>query len=177
MIKAKNITLRQFREKDAANLVKLANDRKVASFTHIPYPYTLKHAKLFIKKAEENMKKKTAFSYAIIENSSNYLVGGVEFNNININDKYAELGYWIGKPFRGKDYGVEACEALMGYGFKSLGLNRVEFPCPTEHLEAKRLAIKLSLNYEGLLRKRSYISGKFQDVHMFCMLKGDFRKK
>jgi len=177
MIKSKNIILRPFKEKDASDLARLANDRKVASYIHIPYPYTLRHAKAFIKTAKEIMKKKTAFTYAIIENSSNELVGGVELNNININDKYAEIGYWIGKPFRGKEYGAEACEALMNHGFKTLGLNRIELPCPTENLEAKRLAVKMNLNYEGLLRKRSYIGKKFQDVHMFCMLKGDFRKK
>lgn len=51
LIKTKHFTLRPYKKGDEFSLAKNINNKKISCNTlHIPYPYTLKDAKVWIKK-------------------------------------------------------------------------------------------------------------------------------
>lgn len=41
-------------------------------------------------------------------------------------DDECELGYWIGKPFWGKGYMLEAARELIRRGFEELGMTTIQ---------------------------------------------------
>ena len=42
-----------------------------------------------------------------------------------MDDRRAELGYWIGVPWWNRGYATEAGRALLDFGFGTLGLHRI----------------------------------------------------
>ena len=77
------------------------------------------------------------------------------------------------KESLGKGYIGEAGEALIQYGFTSLGLRRIEAEIdPDNHASAKALE-KLGFAQEGLLRQRWEIGGVVSDSALYGRLASD----
>jgi ribosomal-protein-alanine N-acetyltransferase len=104
---------------------------------------------------------------AIAEKQSDALCGAV---TIDIHTPFAraELSYWISIPHRNKGYATEAVEAMIGYGFSDLGLNRVQAAHNVDNPASGRVLEKAGMAYEGTLRKYYSINGSAWDVKMYA---------
>ena len=90
--------------------------------------------------------------------------------NYENESKRAEIGFGLGRSFWGKGHIFEAGEALIQYGFHSLGLRRIEAEIdPDNHSSAKALE-KLGFSREGLLRQRWEVNGIVSDSAMYGRL-------
>ena len=77
------------------------------------------------------------------------------------------------KPLRGKGYGKQAMEAMMGYCFDVLGLERLYLDHYTGN-PAAGLYLSLGFKYEGVLRKNCRKNGVLYDVHLMSMLREEY---
>lgn len=80
------------------------------------------------------------------------------------------IGY---KTLRGKGYGRQAMEAMMGYCFDVLGLERLYLDHYTGN-PAADLYLSLGFKYEGVLRKNCRKNGILYDVHLMSMLREEY---
>ena len=80
------------------------------------------------------------------------------------------IGY---KTLRGKGYGRQAMEAMMGYCFDVLGLERLYLDHYTGNTAAG-LYLSLGFKYEGVLRKNCRKNGILYDVHLMSMLREEY---
>ena len=80
------------------------------------------------------------------------------------------IGY---KSLRGKGYGKQAMEAMMGYCFDVLGLERLYLDHYTGN-PAAGLYLSLGFKYEGVLRKNCRKNGILYDVHLMSMLREEY---
>lgn len=172
-LKGKRITLRLFTKKDEKRLAELANDKSVNRFTHVPYPYNLKMAKEFIKSSNERFRKKQEYHFAIALNEADEFIGTIGLIRISKRDNRAEIGYWLGKPYRGKGYTTEACRLLIDFGFKKLKFNKIVIVCAKENKSSKRVIDKVGAKLEGVLKKDAFIGGHYRD----CLIHGILRKE
>ena len=82
-------------------------------------PYTVEEERAFIRsKIEEN-----ATIYSMIEKGSGEFIGNIEF--MDMKGGVAELGIAITAGKQNLGYGVESISRMLGYGFNTLGLDRV----------------------------------------------------
>ncbi len=124
------------------------------------------HAKYF---AEKN-----GLTLAITHLEKKYLIGAIGMAHIAKEYWHDELGYWIGKPFRGNGYCTEAVRALLDYSFKSLKLNRV-FAFHYVHNPASGQVLqKTGMIYEGRLRKHVNKCGKYINLNVYGILQEEF---
>jgi RimJ/RimL family protein N-acetyltransferase len=173
IIKGKRINLRTPEIKDAYSIKEYAKDKSISKYTvHIPYPYKIEDALSFIKKNKEKLKKKEEYSLGIEIN--NEIVGMVSLFNINYKNKNAELGYWIGKPFRGKGYATEAAKLIIDFGFKKLGFIRIFAKLNHENAESAKVLERLGFKYEGRLRKHRFQNGRYCDELRYGLLEEEF---
>jgi len=110
---------------DIADIVSLANNRKVADMTlSIPHPYQPKDAIAWINTATEGLKDESHFIFAICPLPGNNFIGGI---GLEINKRFnrAELGFWIGEPYWNNGYTTEASAAVLQFGFNELTLNKI----------------------------------------------------
>lgn len=175
VIRTERLLLRPWREKDAEILQSIANHKSISKFTRVPYPYKLKDAKKFIRDSAKKRRKKEEFCFAIVIKNTNELIGSISLVKINWFYKWAEVGYWIGKDFRGNGFMSEAVRGLLDYGFKKINLNRIEINCFVENKASKRVIEKVGGVFEGKMRQKVFLRGKFYDLLVFSILRKEWR--
>lgn len=157
-------------------LVGLIHDRRIARWTlHIPYPYRTEVAREWLRRAPKNRRAGTGFSLFIVRRSDGALVGGTGLHAFSADHGRAEIGYWIGRPFRRQGYAAEAVNALRGFAFARLGLHRLEarvFPGNAGSIGVLR---STGFRREGRLRESIVKNGVRRDELVYSTLAGDGR--
>lgn len=74
---------------------------------------------------------------------------------------------------RGRGFGKQAMEAMLGYCFDILGLQRVYLDHYTGN-PAAGLYLSLGFKYEGVLRQNCRKNGILYDVHLMSMLRDEY---
>jgi RimJ/RimL family protein N-acetyltransferase len=173
ILKGKNVNLRSLTLNDAESLQENANEELISNFTRIPHPYNLDHAKSFIKDCIEKEKEKTSYQFGIEYESK--IVGMVGLSKVNNKgNKNAELGYWIGKDYRGKGFTKEAVKLILDFAFKKLKLERVQAKVMHPNIISAKLLEKYNFKLEGRGRKANLIKNEWQDDLYYGLLKEEY---
>ncbi len=170
IIKAKRFVLRPYKKGDKKSLQMHINHRDIYRYTaRIPYPYTMKDAKEWIKQCINlnKKKKKDKLNFAIDIN--NQVVGGIGFDPIE--GHKAELGYWLGKKYLGQGIMTEAVSQVTNYGLKRLKLKRITAHVFKGNKASARVLEKNGYKVEGILRKHHVKDGKFIDALLFAKVR------
>ena len=147
MIQTERLTLRKWRETDADSLYEYAKDPDVGPIAgwqpHKSREESLEVIRNVLCGAE---------CYAICEKGSDKAIGAVELRlngHTDMTDKNdeCELGYWLGKPFRGRGYMPEAASALLRRGFEDLGMKKIWCGYYDGNKKSKRVQEKLGFLY------------------------------
>jgi ribosomal-protein-alanine N-acetyltransferase len=68
----------------------------------------------------------------------------------------------------------EALRVLLRYGFRVMGLNRIEATTHIENERSKRVLEKLGFQREGLLREYYCQEGVYNDQTLFSLLRAEW---
>jgi len=165
--------LRKFEKNDADSIVKYINDYEIHRNTAtIPFPYTPKDARQFLKDSELHWKAGTAYRFSIVMN--NEVIGCCSLDNVSKKDSTAELGYWLGKPFWGKKIMTRAAQAVIQFGFTQIQLHRISVSHIEGNIASQKIIEKLGFKYEGTQREDSYREGKWFDSKCYGLLEEEF---
>ena len=121
ILQTKRLILRPWSEDDAEEWFKYASDPEVGfSIGWLPHTSVEHSREIFctVLSAPE--------TYAICLKKDWKPFGsiGLHRNDLAEQDEY-ELGYWIGKPFWGRDLVPEASREILRYAFNELEMNRI----------------------------------------------------
>jgi RimJ/RimL family protein N-acetyltransferase len=165
--------LRPFALADAETVAALAGDRAIAATTlSIPHPYAPADAEDWIATHPADYRKGCAVSYAITLPEGS-LCGSVGLG-LSPEHNFAELGYWIGRPFWGNGYATEAAVALVDFAFGSLGLNRINSTHFSDNPASGRVMQKLGMVQEGYRARYTRKWGVYRDIVLYGLLREDW---
>ncbi len=171
----KQIKIRTHRFSDINDIYNNIKDKEIYKYTRrIPHPYKKKHAVDFVKSTFEHRKNKTAYQFAIADKVTDKVIGGIGLMNFDWDNKNAELGYWLGKKYRGNGYITEAVNLILRFGFTELKLNRVWAAAFETNMPSIKVLQKNNFQYEGLMRETVLKFGKWQSSVLYSMLKSEF---
>jgi RimJ/RimL family protein N-acetyltransferase len=122
------VKLRDLFVGDATNMSSLMTFKVSKSLWEVPYPYRLENALSFIDSSHRQFRSLKAVNFAIVykkNSESNSLVGIIGLKNIHIENKKANLGYWIGESFWGNGIATESVKLIINYAFSVLRLEEV----------------------------------------------------
>ncbi len=163
------LLLRPFGLDDALVVQQLAGAKEVASTTvNIPHPYEDGMAEEWIASHEPKWEEKSAIALAITTPDDG-VVGAVSLQ-LSLSHKRAELGYWVGVPYWNKGYATEASEALVGFGFSELDLNRIQSRHMARNPASGRVMQKIGMTIEGTLRQHMLVRDQFEDMVFYSIL-------
>lgn len=166
------LVLRPFTLADAEAVQRLAGAEAIADTTlNIPHPYADGLAEAWIESHADAFQDRERVALAIADSGAN-LVGAISLR-LDLGHKRAELGYWIGLPYWGRGYATEAAVAMVGYGFKELGLNRIFAHHLARNPASGRVLEKAGFVHEGFHRAHVLKNGRFEDLHSFAVLRAD----
>lgn len=111
------------------------------------------------------------YPFAIIHNDK--FVGRIGLNKINLNNKIAEIGYWIAEDAQGKGIMTKSCRALIEYAFDTVNLNRIEIKCAVTNHRSQLIPERLGFFKEGILRQAELIRGDYHDLFLYSLCKND----
>lgn len=174
VLETARLVLRPFASSDAGEVRRLAGEREVAATTGvIPHPYPEGAAEQWIASHADEFVQGRRVTLAITR-SAGELLGAVSLLNVSATHRRAELGYWVGKPYWSNGYGTEAVRAMVGFGFGTLGLHRVEGRCFRRNRRSARVLEKAGMAAEGCLREWIFKWGRFEDMLLFGLLAVDW---
>jgi RimJ/RimL family protein N-acetyltransferase len=163
-ILTRRLMLRAFRMDDAPRVRALAGEREIAAnTTHIPHPYEEGLAEAWIGAQAERRSRDEAVVFAV------QLRGDLDLE-LDQENRQAELGYWIGKPYWGRGLATEAARAVLRYGFEDLRLNRVHANHFLHNASSGRVLEKIGMVREGCRREHVRKWGRFLDVVLYGVL-------
>ena len=168
-IHAERLVLRPFLLSDAAIVQHLAGNRDVADTTlSIPHPYADGMAESWIATHQGAWTRHEESTLAITEQDAG-LVGAITLR-IQLPQRRAELGYWIGAPFWGRGYATEAAKAMIAFGFGKLSLQRIFAHHMVRNPASGRVMAKAGMAHEGTLRRHFYRWGVAEDIAVWGIL-------
>lgn len=112
--------------------------------------------------------------YAIVDRFSGRMIGTIELFNYVPNFK-AELGYALSEDYWGLGLIPEAAKAVIGFGFNTLNLKRIEVNAFTTNYQSIRVCEKLGFIKEGIARN-GYMryDGKIFDKVIYGMTNQEY---
>ena len=171
-LRTDRLNLRPFMLSDASMVQRLAGVREVADTTlNIPHPYEDGVAEAWIRTHAPGFAARELAAFAITD-PDDLLVGAMSLR-LELAHQRAELGYWIGVPFWNRGYATEAAAAVIKFGFRDLGLNRIYSTHLVGNPASGRVMQKVGMSSEGCHRQHVIKNGRFEDVARYAILVTD----
>jgi RimJ/RimL family protein N-acetyltransferase len=136
--------------------------------------YSLEHTIDWITSLSQDWEAGRNFQFAIIDSTQQQFLGSCGINHINQYYLMANLGYWVRSDRTGEGIATTATKLLAKFGFKQLGLKRLEIVTGLENGASRRVAEKAGATFEGHLRKRLRLGGDNIDAAMHSLIAEDF---
>ena len=140
-----------------------------------PSHLTIQDAQKFIAGNVEGYQKKEGIFWAIIEKSSNILVGDFAYWRIDKKHGRGEIGYTLKPQFWGKGYMKETMVTLLDFGFSKLNLHSVEANINPDNDASRKALRKMNFQKEAYFRENFFFEGKFLDSEIYSLLERDFK--
>lgn len=139
----------------------------------VDYTKSVQIFKDYIRFCKQQFKEGADYGYII--RHRNEAAGRIGLHHVDAKNKSAAIGYWLAKEQEGKGIITRSCKALLNFGFNELQLNRIEIKCGDRNNKSEAIPQKLSFKREGLLRQAEFVNGKFIDLHLYSLLKEEWR--
>jgi len=173
------LILRDITMKDAKSIAENANDKLNWYYTEsMPYPYTLRNAKDFIKDClkKQKVKPRKDYDFGISLKSEKKIIGMISLFKVNRMHKKTGIGYWIGKNYRKLGIVSEAEKVVLYFAFNKLKLNRIKGEAMVENEGSNALFKKFGFRLIGIEREDLIKKGKKKDAYSWELLKKNYKK-
>jgi ribosomal-protein-alanine N-acetyltransferase len=126
-----------------------------------------------LRRSHQEIAHDEAYPFLIFRDNG-VLVGGLTLGQIRRSVvQSGTLGYWIGAPHTRQGLMTAAVRAIIGYGFTTLRLHRIEASCLPNNRASIRLLERTGFTNEGYARAYLRINGAWQDHLLFALLDTD----
>lgn len=103
------------------------------------------------------------------------LVGHLGLFNTDGKDRCGTIGIVLGPLYLGKGYGTDAMRVIVGFGFRELGLHRIELGVYEFNVRAIAAYRKAGFVEEGRRREAIYHDGRWYDNVLMSILDHEWR--
>lgn len=101
--------------------------------------------------------------FSVVDRASDELLGHVTLFGAELPTRAATLAVMIGSEHVGVGHGTDAVRLLTGYGFREMGLNRIEVRVHAFNDRARAVYRRVGYQEEGVRRDATFHDGRFHD--------------
>ena len=135
--------------------------------------YTIADTHDWLEKRDAEWDAHRDFSVAVVDVRTGELLGASGFNQINHEQRFANLGYWVRTSRAGFGVASAAARLCARFGFAELGFGRAEIVVIRANFASCRAAEKAGAHFEGFLRNRLHLHGDWHEAAMYSLVPGD----
>jgi RimJ/RimL family protein N-acetyltransferase len=151
----------------------LVNCEEIQQFIGIYWPLNGAAERAWL---EGLYKNRETFPFGIALKEGQRLIGSCELRLGPAAHRTADLGIGIAEPeFQGRGYGAEAIRLLIGYGFETLNLHRIELKVFANNPRGIACYEKCGFKREGVLREARWWNGRWWDVFEYGILEREWQ--
>jgi len=174
-IETERLILRRFSMEDADSMMRnWVSDDDVQSMYGEPSYKTKEEVEALISEFIKRCQGGYSYRWSVIEKASGECIGQVAYFLVDSQGAFGEIEYCIGSAFQGKGYATEATKAVIDFGFRRIGFNKVQICVRPSNTSSKRVIEKCGFTYEGALRDYFRINGEFEDRLYYSILKEEW---
>ncbi len=168
----RRLVLRPFTIEDVNDVHDYASDSEWSRFLPVASPYTVRDAEEFVtRQILKDWCDKPRFAVEF----NGVVVGSVKLtieNRLSI----ASLRYSIARSCWNRGLTTEAVDAVVGWGFDELGLEKVYARMDVENVGSWRVMVKVGMTREGTLRSHGVNRGVRHDYHYYGILRSEWER-
>lgn len=170
------VRLRRLQSKDCIGMLEWMHDiDMVRYFRADMLTKTKKDVLEFINQADVVPLNGRSVHYAIVEEADDYL-GTISLKSINLKDRNAEYAISLRRMAQGRGVAYAATKELLNIAFNQFDLERVYLNVLSENKRAIQLYEKCGFVLEGEFRNHLCLSGQYQNLRWYAMLKKEYQK-
>ena len=171
------LTIRFLDEADLPGLFAIYSHAEVMRYWNYA-PWTeLEQAQQMLNDTLEAYQDGSGLRLGIERKSDKVLVGVCSLFQFHATSRRAEIGYLLGRPYWGSGYMHEAMQALLGFAFNSMQLNRLEADIDPRNLASAKTLERLGFKLEGVLRERWIVGDEITDTGLYGLLRREWLEK
>ena len=132
--------------------------------------YALKDSQTWVEYNLTAWERGDQYQHVIVDAADQSIVGGCGLNVLSRTDLVYNLGYWVRTSRWGEGAARQAAFQLRDFGFKAIGLNRLEILVAVGNTRSQRVAESVGARYEGVQAMRLKVRDRVQDAHMYALI-------
>ncbi|MBM7662274.1 diamine N-acetyltransferase [Bacillus mesophilus] len=174
MLKINNkLSLEPFSTSDEALLNTLYNNQEVTKYGTLKYSYPVSDStiKYLLKTFTESRSDKF---YTIKHEDEK--VGMAQILQVDNVNRKCKVGILLTPDSFGLGYGSLVLEELINICFNHMNLHKIELEIAENNVHSIRLAEKHHFQKEGTLKESFYTHGKYKDILLYGLIKGEQTK-
>lgn len=170
---ADGLLLRPYAPADAPALFAAARASAESVGRWLPWcraDYGLADAETWIAHCAATWESGDQYGFAVFDAGGNRFLGGAGLNGFSREHNFANLGYWTRFDARGHGIAARAGRLVAGFGFRTLGLMRIEILAAIDNLASRRTAEHIGARFEGIARRRLLLRGQALDAAVYALI-------
>ena len=114
-------------------------------------PCTDEETRAVIREAarQTHLPQRGLYDLAIVLAAEDRLIGGCDIGLLVTDPCEASIGYGLSRAYWGRGYGTEAARALLAFGFRGLGAERISADVDSDNGASQRVLEKIGLRCAG----------------------------
>jgi [ribosomal protein S5]-alanine N-acetyltransferase len=96
------------------------SDKRISDASNVPHPYTREMADSWFNMISSRQESGKAKVFAIVSDGD--FAGVISLNNISLEERKAEIDYWVAVKFQGKGIATSAVAKLIEYAKQVFGI-------------------------------------------------------
>lgn len=127
----------------------------------------------FIEISRKGWVEGSQCQFAIFDAATSQALGGISLNHIARPNRLANMGYWVRTSATRHGIASEAVQLVAAYGFRELGLTRIEIAAIPQNVASCRVAERAGAKFEAVARNRLVMHGRAYDAALYSLVPGD----
>ncbi len=165
------VRLRGMTAADARVVNRAVVDPEIARFTCFAQPHDVGDTRAWIESQPMLRRCGQAIDFGILPVGGVVLIGSIGISQIEVDDRRAQIGYWIGARSRGRGFATAALRLLSYWAMgPPLSLVRLELAIDAENVGGRRAAEHAGYRPEAVLRSYMSVKGRRWDVALYSLI-------
>lgn len=174
-LESDRLIFRNFTLNDAKDLLFIRSDEEVMRYMDTAAFKSVQDAEKLIQVIQDDLRDKKGITWAIVEKSSNILIGYFGFWRMIPEHCRAEIGYALKPDYWGKGYMSETITLMMKFGFSTINLHSVEGNVNPGNISSIKVLEKFGFQKEAHFKENYLFDGKFLDSFIYSLLEKNFK--
>ena len=111
---------------------------------------------------------------AVVPDGVGRVAGEVILRWTSREHRQGEVGFAFATGHQGRGYATEAAEAMLGLGFRDLGLHRVFGRCDPRNTASAKVLERLGMRLEAHFRQNEIFKGEWGDELYYAILEDEW---